>query len=168
MGAIQFILFILAWLFFPNPKKHNIERQSSKASVETLPMLPLLKIPLFSLTLLMLFCGCVSINFVEPNIQLHLLPVKNFFFKTSVYNLIFQFAIFQLNLTPIHLGIVFFIPALIYVIVTPFVGYLCDKVYFKIFYKLLYSFIHLLLFITVSQISTLVHDGQCIFFNDRL
>jgi hypothetical protein len=98
MGAIQFILFILAWLFFPNPKKHNIERQSSKASVETLPMLPLLKIPLFSLTLLMLFCGCVSINFVEPNIQLHLLPVKNVYFKTSVLQSNFSICNFSVEL----------------------------------------------------------------------
>lgn len=106
MGAIQLLLFILAIAFFPSPKQHITEAERNKPTVEALPMLPLLKIPLFSLTLLMLFAGCVSINFVEPNIQLHLLP---------------------LNLEPVELGFVFFIPALIYVIVTPFVGFLCDK-----------------------------------------
>lgn len=106
MGAVQLILFIAAFLFFPNPKKNITEAENNKPAVETLPMIPLLKIPLFSMTLLILFCGCVSINFVEPNIQLHLLP---------------------LDLEPVELGFVFFIPALIYVLVTPFVGFLCDK-----------------------------------------
>lgn len=110
MGAVQLILFVVAFLFFPNPKKTTVDEpnvnENGSKPVDTLPMMPLLKIPQFSLTLLMLFCGCVSINFVEPNIQLHLIP---------------------LGLEPVELGFVFFIPALIYVIVTPFVGFLCDK-----------------------------------------
>lgn len=110
LGGVQFLLFVLAFLFFPNPQNTTSANpnssEPSKNEPDTLPMGPLLMVPRFSLTLLMLFCGCVSINFVEPNIQVHLMP---------------------LNLAPVELGFVFFIPALIYVMVTPFVGYFCDK-----------------------------------------
>jgi len=106
MGGVQFLLFIIAFFCFPNPKAGACAIKKDAKEADTLPMMPLLKTPLFSMTLLMLFCGCVSINFVEPNIQLHLLP---------------------LDLEPVQLGFVFFIPALIYVMVTPVVGFLCDK-----------------------------------------
>lgn len=76
MGGVQFLLFIVAFFFFPNPKASACAAKKDNKEADTLPMMPLLKTPLFSMTLLMLFCGCVSINFVEPNIQLHLLPVS--------------------------------------------------------------------------------------------
>lgn len=105
MGGVQFLLFIVSWLLFP-----SCESQSSSSSKETekkaMPIIPLLKIPKFFLTLLVLFTGGISINILEPSIQLHLIP---------------------LNLTPVQLGLVFFMPALLYVLVTPLVGYMCDK-----------------------------------------
>jgi len=69
--------------------------------------LPLLKSPLFTVTLLFMFVSSLGINFIEPNIQIHLLP---------------------LSLKPVQLGFVFFIPAFIYTILTPFIGFICDKV----------------------------------------
>ncbi len=76
MGALQFVLFVVAIFFFPNSDRApSTIRNNNEPNTDTLPMLPLLKVPLFTLTLVMLFCGCVSINFVEPNIQLHLIPV---------------------------------------------------------------------------------------------
>ena len=104
MGGIQFLLFILSWFIFPGCESQT--PRSNKSEEKAMPIIPLIKIPKFSLTLLVLFTGGVSINILEPSIQLHLIP---------------------LNLTPVQLGLVFFIPALLYVLVTPLVGYLCDK-----------------------------------------
>jgi len=110
IGGIQLLLFVLAFFFFPSPQNtttaNSNSPEPSKNGPDSVPMLPLFKIPRFSLTLLMLFCGCVSLNFIEPNVQLHLMP---------------------LNLEPVELGFVFFVPAFLYLITTPFVGYFCDK-----------------------------------------
>ncbi len=65
------ILFLVSFFIFPSPQQIIDEDNRNL----TLPILPLLKIPLFDLTLLMLFCGSLAANFVEPSIQLHLLPV---------------------------------------------------------------------------------------------
>lgn len=91
----------MAWIFFPRTEISEFAEKPKAYSV-----CGLLKNVKFSLTLLVLFCGAVSINFVEPSIQLHLLP---------------------LELSPIQLGLVFFIPAFIYVLVTPLIGLLCKK-----------------------------------------
>lgn len=72
MGGSMFLLFIVSLFTFPDPPQIIDEDEQTTS----LPMLPLFKIPLFDLTLLMLFCGSLSINFVEPSIQLHLLPVR--------------------------------------------------------------------------------------------
>lgn len=102
MGCTLGMLFIVTIMFFPNPEPI----QSTEENTATLPMLPLLKILQYDLTLLMLFCGSFSLSFIEPLIQIHLLP---------------------LGLRPFELGLVFFIPAVLYVIVTPFIGHICDK-----------------------------------------
>ena len=78
MGASLFVLFIVSYIYFPNPSidaSNNIENNAEAS----LPMLPLLMIPQFLLTLMMLFCGSLSINFIEPSIQLHLQPVMKKF-----------------------------------------------------------------------------------------
>ncbi len=78
-GSLQFILFLLAWAFFP-----NVPTTEKRKDDQSYPFMPLFKIPKFVLTMLMLFSGALSINFVEPSIQLHLLPVcfnKNSFTK---------------------------------------------------------------------------------------
>lgn len=104
IGGIQFILFIAAWIFFPKSKSSN--QTSNVEETSAYSILPLLKIPRFLLTLLILFSGAISINFIEPSIELHLKP---------------------LNLSPLQLGLVFFIPALIYILITPLIGMICDK-----------------------------------------
>jgi len=71
MGGLMAILFLVSFFIFPSPQQIIDEDNRNL----TLPILPLLKIPLFDLTLLMLFCGSLAANFVEPSIQLHLLPV---------------------------------------------------------------------------------------------
>jgi hypothetical protein len=71
MGGFMAILFLVSFFIFPSPQQIIDEDNRNL----TLPILPLLKIPLFDLTLLMLFCGSLAANFVEPSIQLHLLPV---------------------------------------------------------------------------------------------
>lgn len=101
MGGFLFLVFIVAFFIFPDP--HSVPEGSDRQS--SLPIIPLLKIPQFDLTLMMLFMGALSVTFIEPSIQLHLQP---------------------LNLTPVELGFIFFIPSLLYVIITPLMGYLCD------------------------------------------
>jgi len=71
IGGLQFILFLFAWAFFPSA---SIPTETKKKD-QAYPFLPLLKMPKFLLTMLMLFSGALSINFVEPSIQLHLMPV---------------------------------------------------------------------------------------------
>jgi hypothetical protein len=72
VGGVQFLLFIAAWIFFPKTEPSDFADKPEAFSV-----CGLFKNVKFSLTLLVLFCGAVSINFVEPSIQLHLLPVIN-------------------------------------------------------------------------------------------
>lgn len=102
MGGLLAIVFIVAFFIFPDP--HSTHRQ--RRNEATLPILPLLMIPQFNLTLMMLFCGALSITFIEPSIQLHLQP---------------------LNVSSVELGFIFFIPSLLYAIITPVVGVICDK-----------------------------------------
>lgn len=53
-----------------------------------------------------MFVSCLGINFLEPTLQIHLMP---------------------LGLKPVQLGFVFFTPAITYTTVTPIVGCVCDK-----------------------------------------
>jgi len=73
MGGLLAIVFVVAFFIFPDPHSSG-PRQD--ASFQPLPILPLLKIPQFNLTLMMLFMGALSVTFIEPSIQLHLQPVK--------------------------------------------------------------------------------------------
>lgn len=104
MGGLLFIIFVIAYFLFPEidvPVNRSVQNNR-----QTLPLFPLLKTPRFILTAQMLFCGSLSIGFIEPSIQIHLSP---------------------LNLRPIELGSILFFPALCYVITTPIVGYFCDR-----------------------------------------
>ena len=80
MAALTGLLLIFTLLLFPDPDPIS----QSNPSKTVLPMLPLLKIPKFILTLFMLFCGSLSINFIEPSIQIHLLPVR---YKNNIIDL---------------------------------------------------------------------------------
>ena len=71
MGGLLSIVFVIALFIFPDPHSGSRRRRTEVA----LPILPLLKIPQFNLTLMMLFMGALSVTFVEPSIQLHLQPV---------------------------------------------------------------------------------------------
>ena len=71
MGGLLSIVFVIALFIFPDPRSGSRGPDSEVA----LPILPLLKIPQFGLTLMMLFMGALSVTFVEPSIQLHLAPV---------------------------------------------------------------------------------------------
>jgi len=105
MGGMLFLVFSVAFFIFPEPPV--IASRQDRNDTASLPMLPLLKIPKFLMTLQMLFVGSLSIGFIEPSIQPHLDPLK---------------------LNPIELGLILFIPGLLYAIVTPIVGHCCDKV----------------------------------------
>lgn len=104
MGGIEFLVFVIA--FFTFPDAHSIPPDTDLPVVRTLPMMNLLKMPKFLVTLFMLLIGSISIGFIEPSIELHLDP---------------------LNLSPVELGFVLFIPSLTYVVMCPIVGYFCDK-----------------------------------------
>ncbi len=59
------------------PKSENTNLSTGQSEEPTaLDMLPLLKIPQFFLTLIMMFVACFGINFLEPALQIHLLPVS--------------------------------------------------------------------------------------------
>jgi hypothetical protein len=73
MGGVLFVVFIIALFIFPDPQSNNFQ---NRKDATTLPLWPLLKTPQFLLPLLMLFCGSLSVTFVEPAIQLHLEPVN--------------------------------------------------------------------------------------------
>ncbi len=75
MGGVLAVVFVISFLIFPDP--HSAPRNANYQS--SLPIMPLLKIPQFCLTLMMLFCGALSVTFVEPSIQLHLQPVNIYF-----------------------------------------------------------------------------------------
>lgn len=104
MGGLLFLIFVLALIIFPKPP--TIPSRLDTNFETSLPLLPLLKIPKFLMTLQMLFVGSLSIGFIEPSIQPHLSPLK---------------------LKPIELGFILFIPGLFYAMITPFVGHCCDK-----------------------------------------
>lgn len=104
MGGLLFLIFMIALIIFPKPPV--IPSRLDRDYAASLPMLPLLKIPKFLMTLQMLFVGSLSIGFIEPSIQPHLSPLK---------------------LKPIELGLILFIPGLLYALTTPFVGHCCDK-----------------------------------------
>lgn len=74
MGGCLFLVFMVGFFIFPNPPV--IPNRTDRDYSSTLPMLPLLKIPKFLMTLQMLFVGSLSIGFIEPSIQPHLSPVK--------------------------------------------------------------------------------------------
>jgi hypothetical protein len=63
MGGLLFFVFVLAFFIFPNPPV--IPSRLDKNYSSSLPMLPLLKIPKFIMTLIMLFVGSLSIGFIE-------------------------------------------------------------------------------------------------------
>jgi len=89
----------------------TITTTTSKKTAGTLKMWPLIRTPKFTIAALMLFCGSLSIGFIQPSIQIHLEP---------------------LELRPIELGSILFFPALCYAVTTPIVGYFCDRfAYFK-------------------------------------
>jgi hypothetical protein len=71
-GSLLFLLFLISFFLFPD----HVSKKEKEKSTSTLPMIPLLLIPRFTLTLALLFCGCMSLNFLEPNIQIQLLPVN--------------------------------------------------------------------------------------------
>lgn len=104
IGGLMFLLFIVSFFFFPDSEGSAMETSPNEPSA--LPILPLLKIPQFSLTLMIMFIACLGINFLEPTLQIHLLP---------------------LELMPYQLGFVFFVPAFTYTLVTPLVGFVCEK-----------------------------------------
>ncbi|RNA42714.1 MFS-type transporter SLC18B1 [Brachionus plicatilis] len=99
MGGFLFLLFIVALLFFPDVRDCTQPR-------ENLSMIPFLKIPRLIITLLLVFMCALSIGFVQPSIELHLLP---------------------LNLSPIQIAFILMAPSLLYIVSTPLIGYLCDK-----------------------------------------
>lgn len=104
MGGLLFLVFMISLIIFPRPP--IIASRLDRNFETSLPLLPLLKIPKFLMTLQMLFVGSLSIGFIEPSIQPHLSPLK---------------------LKPIELGLILFIPGLLYATSTPFVGHCCDK-----------------------------------------
>ncbi len=73
MGGLLAIVFVVAFFIFPDP---HTTGTGERVHLEALPILPLLKIPQFDLTLMMLFMGALSVTFIEPSIQLHLQPVS--------------------------------------------------------------------------------------------
>ncbi len=101
MGGLNFILLIVGLYIFPDTAYNQDMNKSA------LPMFPLLKIPRFILALLVLFCGAVSTDFLEPSMELHLKPF---------------------NLSSTLVGFVLVTSSVTYVIATPLFGYLCDKV----------------------------------------
>jgi len=108
MGGALFLVFIFAFFLFPDYKSFTTKVDKR---YKTTRKLSLLKIPEFLLTLLMLFIGSLSIGFIEPSIQPHLS---------------------SLNLKPIELGAILFLPSLLYAASTPVVGFICDKVSFNL------------------------------------
>ena len=75
MGGLLFVVFLVALFLFPDP--HTFDSRQRRKHSATLPLMPLLKIAHFDLTLMMLFCGALSVTFIEPAIQLHLEPVRS-------------------------------------------------------------------------------------------
>ena len=101
MGGFHSILLLFGFCIFPDtPYNHDMNKSA-------LPILPLLKIPRLILGLLVLFCGAITTDFLEPSIELHLKPF---------------------NLSSTLVGFVFLTASVTYVIATPVFGYLCDKV----------------------------------------
>lgn len=104
IGGLMFLLFLVSLFIFPEAEGSSVTRSTNEPSA--LPMLPLLKIPQFTLTLTIMFIAALGINFLEPTLQIHLLP---------------------LELKPFQLGFVFFVPAFTYTLITPIVGFVCEK-----------------------------------------
>ena len=84
MGGLLFVVFLVALFLFPDP--HSFDSRQRKKHSATLPLLPLLKIAHFDLTLMMLFCGALSVTFIEPAIQLHLQPVCSLWTVNDFYS----------------------------------------------------------------------------------
>lgn len=72
LGGIMTVLFVAAFFMFPDVPQISDE-DGEDLSV---PLLPLFKIISIDVTLLMMFIGSFGIAFVEPAIQIHLLPVS--------------------------------------------------------------------------------------------
>lgn len=71
VGGLMLLLFIVSIFLFPDSKRSTIRTDEPSS----LPILPLLKIPSFIFTLMTMFVSCLGINFLEPNLQIHLMPV---------------------------------------------------------------------------------------------
>lgn len=63
MGGLLFLIFVVAFFIFPQPPV--IVSRLDRNFETTLPLLPLLKIPKFLMTLQILFVGSLSIGFIE-------------------------------------------------------------------------------------------------------
>lgn len=72
VGGVQMFFFFIAFFTFPDIDSDTrlIEGE------ETLPVRNILKIPAFLVTLLLLVVGAASIGFLQPCIELHLIPLK--------------------------------------------------------------------------------------------
>ena len=103
VGGVQLFFFFIAFFTFPDVDSDTNTSDSEK----TLPMLNMLRIPTFVITLMLLLFGAASIGFLQPCIELHLMPLK---------------------LSPVELGLILLSPSLLYILISPIVGILTDKV----------------------------------------
>jgi predicted MFS family arabinose efflux permease len=76
MGGLLFLVFLVALFIFPKPILNETNKQDKNYTKVSLKIFPLLKIARFNVNLLMIFSGTLSYTFIEPSIQLHLLPVN--------------------------------------------------------------------------------------------
>ena len=73
----MFLLFLVSYFIFPECE-NTVLPSGQNEEPAAFEMLPLLKIPKFLLTLMIMFIACLGINFLEPTLQIHLLPVRFF------------------------------------------------------------------------------------------
>ena len=100
MGGLLFVVFLVALFLFPDP--HTFDSRQRRKHSATLPLMPLLKIAHFDLTLMMLFCGALSVTFIEPAIQLHLEPVRSLSpFNDSRQSYLIQQIFFNSSIWPL-------------------------------------------------------------------
>ena len=72
LGGLMALLFLVSIFLFPDSKRSAVRSDEPTS----LPIMPLLKIPQFILTLMTMFVSCLGINFLEPTLQIHLMPVR--------------------------------------------------------------------------------------------
>ena len=108
VGGVQLFFFVIAFFAFPDVDSDT----NPNDEAQPLSMLGLLKIPTFLITLLLLLVGAASIGFLQPSIELHLIPLK---------------------LEPVQLGLILLSPSLLYIIISPLVGCFTDKVIQKLY-----------------------------------